>query len=79
MRASIRSTLEEVGQAITFTSVILVFGFLILLASNHQGMVHFGVLIAIAFGTAVLADLFLLPALLSLTGADFGRSRPATT
>ena len=37
----------------------------------------FGFLIAIAFGTAVLADLFLLPALLSLTGADFGRSRPA--
>ena len=76
MRTAIRSTLEEVGQAITFTSVILVFGFLILLASNHQGMAHFGFLIAIAFGTAVLADLFLLPALLSLSGADFGRSRP---
>ena len=77
LRAAIRKTLEEVGQAITFTSVILVFGFLILLVSNHQGMAHFGFLIAIAFGTAVLADLFLLPALLSLTGADFGRSRAA--
>ncbi|MEM9174535.1 MAG: MMPL family transporter [Myxococcota bacterium] len=77
MRTAIRSTLEEVGQAITFTSVILVFGFLVLLASNHQGMARFGFLIAIAFGTAVIADLFLLPALLSLTRADFGRSRAA--
>lgn len=42
-------------------------------------MAHFGFLIAIAFGTAVLADLFLLPALLSLSGADFGRSRPEAT
>jgi len=75
-RAAIRSTIEEVGQAITFTSVILILGFLILLGSDHAGMASFGFLIGIAFGTALLADVFLLPALLSLTGADFGRSRP---
>ncbi len=73
---AIRSTIEEVGQAITFTSVILILGFLILIGSDHTGMASFGILIGIAFGTALLADVFLLPALLSLTGADFGRSRP---
>ncbi|MGB0620573.1 MAG: efflux RND transporter permease subunit [Myxococcota bacterium] len=76
-RAAIRATLEEVGQAIAFTSLILILGFLILLGSNHTGLAHFGLLIGIAFGTAFLADIFLLPALLKLTGADFGRERPA--
>ena len=36
---------------------------------------NFGFLIAIAFGTALLADLLLLPALLALTNADFGQRR----
>ena len=45
------------GQAISFTSVILVLGFLILITSDHQGMDNFGCLIGVAFATALLADL----------------------
>ncbi len=70
---AISRTISEVGQAITFTSVILVFGFLVLTTSNHQGMVHFGMLIGVAFGTAVLADLLLLPALLKLFRVRFAQ------
>ena len=70
---AIASTIREVGQAITFTSVILVLGFLVLLSSNHQGLANFGFLIGIAFVTAVLADLLLLPSLLTLFRVRFAR------
>ena len=69
---AIRRTLHEVGQAIVFTSIILVLGFMVLIFSNHEGLANFGLLIAVAFGTALLADLLLLPVLLSLTGEGFG-------
>jgi hypothetical protein len=72
-RRAIASTISEVGQAITFTSVILVLGFLILTTSKHQGMAHFGFLIGISFTTALLADLLLLPALLELCGVRFDK------
>jgi len=71
--SAIRRTLHEVGQAIVFTSVILVLGFLVLILSNHEGLANFGLLIAVAFGTALLADLLLLPVLLSLMDEGFGR------
>jgi len=72
-RLAVASTIQEVGQAITFTSVILVLGFLVLLASTHQGMANFGVLIGVAMFSALLADLLLLPALLKLCRVDFQR------
>ncbi len=71
--ASIRRSLREVGQAITFTSVILIVGFLALLFSVHQGLSNFGVLAAVAFSSALLADLLLLPALLVLFNIRFGK------
>ena len=71
MRSALAATIREVGQAITFTSVILVLGFLILLTSMHQGMANFGVLIGIAMASALLADLLLLPALLKRFGVGF--------
>ncbi len=70
-RRAIAATVSEVGQAITFTSVILVFGFMVLIASKHQGMAHFGLLVGISFATALLADLLLLPALLKLCRVRF--------
>lgn len=75
MRSAIASTISEVGQAITFTSVILVLGFLVLVTSMHQGMAHFGVLIGIAMASALAADLLLLPALLRLFGVGFNVAR----
>jgi predicted RND superfamily exporter protein len=73
IQRAIVATLEEVGQAISFTSVILVFGFLVLIVSNHQGMANLGFLIGVAFATALLADLLLLPSLLTLFRTRFAK------
>ncbi|MCP4908107.1 MAG: MMPL family transporter [bacterium] len=74
VRRAIAATISEVGQAITFTSVILVLGFMVLVTSNHQGIAHFGILIGISLATALLADLLLLPALLQLCRVRFESS-----
>jgi uncharacterized protein len=60
---AIKSSIREVGQAISFSTIILVLGFLTLIFSSHNGMAHFGYLTAVAFISAWLADLFLLPSL----------------
>ncbi|MBT6614108.1 MAG: MMPL family transporter [Deltaproteobacteria bacterium] len=60
-------SIKEVGQAISFSTIILVLGFLTLTVSTHMGMARFGYLTAIAFISALLADLLLLPALCYLT------------
>lgn len=72
---SVTASIKEVGQAITFTSLILILGFLILIPSNHQGIANFGLLTALAFLAALLADLLLLPSLLLLLYK--GSARPA--
>ena len=46
---AIINSLKEAGQAITFSTLILVAGFLILVFSVHQGMSNFGILSAVAF------------------------------
>ncbi|MBU3916063.1 MMPL family transporter, partial [bacterium] len=68
---SIILALREAGQAIIFSTVILVIGFLALIISVHQGMANFGVLSAVAFCSALLADLFLLPSLCVLFNVTF--------
>jgi len=70
---AIKNSIKEVGQAITFTSLILVIGFLILLISKHQGMANFGILSAVAFFSALFADLLLLPSLCILLKLRFSR------
>ena len=67
---SIKTTLREVGQAMIFTSIILVTGFLIFLSSIYVPFRNFGLLSAIAISSALIADLFFLPALL----VAFGRT-----
>jgi len=63
---AIRSALTHVGQAMIYTSVVLSLGFLIFIFSVHQGLTNFGILSAIAMFSALLADLFLLPAMIHL-------------
>ena len=75
---SIEASLKEAGQAITFSTVILVAGFLILVFSVHQGMSNFGILSAIAFCSALLADFFLLPSLCVLFKVRFKGGKMAT-
>ncbi|KPA19175.1 membrane protein containing MMPL domain protein, partial [Candidatus Magnetomorum sp. HK-1] len=61
--SAIIATIREVGQAIVFTSVILSAGFLLFMISSHNGLSNFGILSAVAMMSALLSDLFLLPAL----------------
>lgn len=63
--------IREAGQAITFTSVILSGGFLVFLLSFHRGLSHFGIFSAIAIMTALISDVFLLPALCKIMNVDF--------
>ncbi len=60
---AIRHSIKEVGQAMTFSTIILVFGFLTLVFSTHMGMARFGYLTGVAFISALLADLLLLPSI----------------
>ncbi len=62
---AIKRTFLSTGKAIVLTSVILSSGFIAFTISEIQSTVLIGVLICITLLTAVLADLFLLPILLS--------------
>ncbi|MCP4158785.1 MAG: MMPL family transporter [Deltaproteobacteria bacterium] len=64
-RLAIVNSLREAGQAIIFTSLVLSIGFLIFTTSSNMGFVYFGLLNTIAIITAVVADLILLPAVLT--------------
>lgn len=61
---SIAVTFRESGKAIILTSVILFFGFLVLLFSVHPPSVAVGLLISVTLASAVLADLLIIPVLL---------------
>ncbi len=63
---SIKITFQETGKAITFTTIILFFGFLVMLFSNHPPSVTIGMLISMTLVSALLCDLFLLPVLLRM-------------
>ena len=60
---AIHSTLHEVGQAIIFTTLILMSIFIFFIPVSHVGVSRFSILAVIAVFSALLADLFLLPAL----------------
>lgn len=71
IRKAIQNTIREAGQAIVFTSVILSVGFLSYLLSVGKGFIYFGIFSGIAMFTALLADLFLLPAMLVIFECRF--------
>ena len=64
---------REVGQAITFTSIILVGAFICFTFLDHNGLKNFGMLASIAMATALAGDLLLLPALLKITRTRFNQ------
>ena len=70
MRSAIRRTLLGTGKAIILTSIILFGGFSVLTTSSFQSSVYMGLLVSFTIMAAVLADLFLLPALLYLWKPD---------
>ena len=61
---SIDQTLQHVGRAIIFTSIIAFCGFLALCLSQFKPIQHFGLLTAITMVNALIADLFVLPSCL---------------
>lgn len=61
---AIQVTFTETGKAIVLTSIILFFGFLVMLFSIHPPSVTIGLLISLTLLSAVLADLLLIPLLI---------------
>ena len=67
---AVRLTLMGTGRAITLTSIVLALGFLVLTFSQMNNMFDFGVLTASAILVALLADFFLMPAIMKLIIKD---------
>ena len=63
---AIRRTILGAGDAILFTSVLLVAGFGVLILSELTSTRHFGILSAVTMVAALAGDLLMLPALLHL-------------
>lgn len=76
---AIRMTLRETGKAILFTSLILMGGFLVFTRSSFGGTVTMGALTALTLAVALVANLFLLPALLYRYGPEEHHRISATT
>ncbi len=62
--AALDVTFRETGKAIFLTTVILFFGFLIMLFSIHPPSVIIGTLIAVTLVSALIIDLLILPILI---------------
>lgn len=61
---SLRITFLETGKAIVLTTVLLFFGFLIMLFSIHPPSVTIGLLISLTLASALFSDLLFLPVLI---------------
>lgn len=61
---ALEETLLSTGRPMLFTTITLLGGFSVLLLSNMSGVAKFGGLGCFAFGWALLADFFLVPAIL---------------
>ena len=67
--AAIRAAVLHVGRAVVTTSLALALGFFVLTLSSWESVASFGFLSGVAILGAMLADLFVLPALV-VTLAD---------
>ncbi len=61
---AISITFRETGKAICLTSIILFFGFMVLLVSIHPPSVTIGLLISVTLASAVVGDLLLIPVMI---------------
>ena len=74
VREALQHTLNEVGQAVIFTSLILSSGLFFMTWASSIPISRFGMLAGIAILAAMIADLFLLPALCQLLNVRFESS-----
>jgi predicted RND superfamily exporter protein len=72
---ALKSTIAEVGQAVTFTTLILGIGFSMLAFSDYMGLAKTGIFGSLSIVVALSSDLFLLPALISWLKPDLGRKK----
>jgi hypothetical protein len=61
---AIEKTFSHTGRALVITTIILFFGFMVLLFSIHQPSITIGLIISVTLVTALILDLLLLPVLL---------------
>jgi hypothetical protein len=61
---SLRITFLETGKAIALTTIVLFFGFLVMLFSIHPPSVVIGLLISLTLFSALISDLLLIPVLI---------------
>ncbi len=66
VRAALRSTMLTSGRALVFTTLVLCAGFSVFMLSELNNLILFGTLTTLAIFFALLADMVLTPALLSL-------------
>ncbi len=64
LEAAIRITFLETGKAICLTTIILFFGFMVMLFSIHPPSVTIGLLISTTLISALIGDLLLIPILM---------------
>jgi len=64
VREAVRKTLLTTGRAMVVTTVVLSLGFFLYMGANLSNLVNFGLLTGFTIITALLADLFLAPALM---------------
>lgn len=64
IRRALQQTLQEVGQSVTFTAMILGFGFSVLGLSSSPGNANVGIYGSVAVLAGLMCDLLLLPALI---------------
>lgn len=71
IKRALTETIREVGQAVTFTTLILGLGLSVLATSTSVGNANVGIFGSAAVFIALLCDLFLLPALILLFNIQF--------
>ena len=69
---AIKETLMEVGQAVTFTTLVLGLGFGVLAFSTYGGLSKMGLYGSFGIFTALICDLLFLPALLYIFKPKMG-------
>ena len=62
-RKALREAMGDVGRALVITSIALVLGFLAMSFSELRSQAFYGILLASALVTALIADFFFMPAL----------------
>lgn len=74
--SALGASMVDVGRALFITALVLVAGFLVFTFSIMDAQVSFGILLATVIVVALIANFFLMPALM-MTFEPFGRGREA--